>query len=346
MAVNGITIGKLYAGWIGSLGESARSNYSSNIKEFFQLMYNKSVDEVTEEDLASIRPHNVQTNYINELMKNCKNSTIKYKVKNIQQFMSKLNINRVYKDVNYAFINDVALSTTNLRDDSSRTRKMTKEDLEALKEWFVNDRYAEGRYSYKGKIYATLVDFMYVTGSRISASFKVKWTDIKQRKDDYGQLAYVIYIRDKGNKLEMFPITDEFHTQLKEVLYDGNDEVTIFNKISQRGFTNDIKQFAQELDLHEEDIFTPHSIRSLAITTYYGMNKDIVATKNFANHESIETTVGYIQDDNNFMTSGSYMLSSPEVTIDDISDLSKEELLSIIKGKEDIIHYIYNNKDK
>lgn len=343
--MNEITIGELFTGWVDSLGESAQSNYSNNIKEFFQMMYNKSVDEVTEDDLASIRPHDVQKNYINELMKNCKNSTIKYKVKNIQQFMSKLNINRVYKNVNYAFINDVALSTKHLRDDSSRTRKMTKEDFEALKEWFVNDRYAEGRYSYKGKIYATLVDFMYVTGSRISASFKVKWTDIKQRKDDYGQLAYVIYIRDKGNKLEMFPITDEFHTQLKENLYDGNDDVTIFNKISQRGFTNDIKKFAQELDLHEEDIFTPHSIRSLAITTYYSMNKDIVATKNFANHESIETTVGYIQDDNNFMMSGSYMLSSPEVTIDDISDLSKEELLNIIKDKKDIIHYIYSNKD-
>ena len=343
--MNEITIGELFTGWVDSLGESAQSNYSNNIKEFFQMMYNKSVDEVTEDDLASIRPHDVQKNYINELMKSCKNSTIKYKVKNIQQFMSKLNINRVYKNVNYAFINDVALSTKHLRDDSSRTRKMTKEDFEALKEWFVNDRYAEGRYSYKGKIYATLVDFMYVTGSRISASFKVKWTDIKQRKDDYGQLAYVIYIRDKGNKLEMFPITDEFHTQLKENLYDGNDDVTIFNKISQRGFTNDIKKFAQELDLHEEDIFTPHSIRSLAITTYYSMNKDIVATKNFANHESIETTVGYIQDDNNFMMSGSYMLSSPEVTIDDISDLSKEELLNIIKDKKDIIHYIYSNKD-
>lgn len=343
--MNEITIGELFIGWVDSLGESAQSNYSNNIKEFFQMMYNKSVDEVTEDDLASIRPHDVQKNYINELMKNCKNSTIKYKVKNIQQFMSKLNINRVYKNVNYAFINDVALSTKHLRDDSSRTRKMTKQDLEALKEWFVNDRYAEGRYSYKGKIYATLVDFMYVTGSRISASFKVKWTDIKQRKDDYGQLAYVIYIRDKGNKLEMFPITDEFHTQLKEILYDGNDEVTIFHEISQRGFTNDIKQFAKELDLHEEDIFTPHSIRSLAITTYYSMNKDIVATKNFANHESVETTVGYIQDDNNFMMSGSYMLSSPEVTIDDISDLSKEELLSIIKDKKDIIHYIYSNKE-
>ncbi len=122
--MNGITIGELYAGWIGNLGESARSNYSSNIKEFFQLMYNKSVDEVTEEDLASIRPHNVQTNYINVLMDSCKNSTIKYKIKNVQQFINRLNINRVYQNVNYAFINDVALSTTNLRDDSSRTRKI------------------------------------------------------------------------------------------------------------------------------------------------------------------------------------------------------------------------------
>ena len=344
--MNDITIGELFTGWMDNLGESARSNYSSNIKEFFQLMYNKSVDEVTEEDLTSIRPHDVQTNYINVLMDSCKNSTIKYKVKNVQQFINKLNINRVYQNVNYAFINDVALSTKNLKDDSSRTRKMTKEDLEALKKWFVNDRYAEGRYSYKGKIYATLVDFMFVTGSRISASFSVTWNDIKNRKDDYGQSAYVIYIKDKGDKLEMFPITDEFYHQLRDVLYDDDNNQAIFHNISQRGFTNDIKNFAEELDLHEEDIFTPHSIRSLAITTYYGMNKDIVATKNFANHESIETTVGYIQDDNNFMTSGSYMLSSPEVTIDDISELSKEDLLSIIKDKKDIIHYIYSNKDK
>lgn len=344
--MNEITIGELFTGWVDSLGESAQSNYSNNIKEFFQMMFGKDVSEVTEQDLSSIRPHDVRVKYINVLTNDCKNSTIKYKIKNVRQFINKLNVNRVYQDVNYAFISDVALSTRDLRDDSSRTRKMTKEDLESLKEWFVNERYAEGRHSYKGEIYATLVDFMFVTGSRISASFKVKWTDIKHRKDDYGQLAYVIYIKDKGNKLEMFPITDEFYNQLRDVLYDGNDDQTLFHNISQRGFTNDIKKFAEELDLHEEDIFTPHSIRSLAITTYYGMNKDIVATKNFANHESIETTVGYIQDDNNFMMSGSYMLSSPEVTIDDISELSKEELLNIIKDKKDIIHYIYSNKDK
>src|SRR5699024_11321405 len=105
----------------------------------------------------------VRVRYINVLMNDCKNSTIKYKVKNVKQFINKLNVNRVYQDVNYAFISDVALSTRSLRDDSSRTRKMTKEDLESLKEWFVNERYAEGRHSYKGKIYATLVDFMFVT---------------------------------------------------------------------------------------------------------------------------------------------------------------------------------------
>ena len=70
-----ITIGELFAGWVDSLGESAQSNYSNNIKEFFQMMFGKDVSEVTEQDLSSIRPHDVRVKYINVLTNDCKNST-------------------------------------------------------------------------------------------------------------------------------------------------------------------------------------------------------------------------------------------------------------------------------
>ena len=108
--------------------------------------------------------------------------------------------------------------------------------------------------------------------------------------------------------------------------------------MSQRNFTNDIKQFAELKGMR--DSFTPHSLRSLAITQVYETTKDIVKAKDFANHESIETTVNYIQRQNNLVDSGSYLLSSKPVTVDDISHLTKEQLLMIVGQRQDIMQYI------
>ena len=187
---------------------------------------------------------------------------------------------------------------------------------------------------------------MYITGSRISAVFNIKWTDIRQENYSTGkerQGVWTITTVDKGDKVSKYPITDSFYNKMRDVLYDGNDDDYVFKDVSQRNFSNDIKQFAEEMGI--EDSFTPHSLRSLAITqVYYNTGNDIHKAKEFANHESIETTIGYIQDTDNPLETGSYLLSSERITIDDIQYMSKEDLLEIISERQDMINYIYRNR--
>ena len=326
--------------WTKRLTPSVGQKYYSNVEEFCNLMFNKSVTEINEDDISSILPMTVEERYI-ETLKNreLQNSTIKYKLKNISQFFKKLSINRVYNNINYALIIDEALSHRALRDDSGKTQTMTIEDMEAFKEWLVQERYTSKRYSYKGRKSAMLVDTLYITGSRISAMFDITWNDIKQIKDDFGNKTWVIHIIGKGNKSAKYPITDVFYNKMRAELFDNSEDDLVFKDISQRNFNNDMVRFAEEMGVEES--FTPHSLRSLAITSVYKDTLDIHKTKEFANHDSVETTMGYIHDTNNFTETGSYLLSSERITIDDIAYMTKEQLLEIIGKRQDILNYVF-----
>lgn len=339
-----ITVQTVFNSWMNSLNETSKNKYNNNVQEFCKLVLNKRVEELVSEDLNNIVQVTVSDKYINELKdRELKNSTIRYKMKNVSQFFRKLQANRVFPDVNYDYIITSALSYRALKNDTERTKKMSFEDMEGFKDWLINDRYTSQRYAYKGKKSAMLVDLLYTTGTRISSAFDIKWTDIKDKKDTYGNRAYVIKLVGKGNKVATYPITDTFYNKLRGELFDGNEDDLLFKDVSQRNFNNDMAEFAKELDIEES--FTPHSLRALAITdVYHNTGGDIHKSKEFANHESIETTIGYIQDTDNFLETGSYLLSSETITIEDIEYMSKEELLNIIGKRQDVLNYIYRER--
>ena len=330
--------------WVSrARSSSAREKYSSHNKEFFDIMFNKNLSDVTASDLQELLPVNIDTKYKNVLkQRGQKDSTIKQKLKSVSQFMNKLSINRVFEGdgVDYNFIIKESLSTNDLKDDSGKYSDMTHEDMQELKDWLFEERYTSERYGWKAKYYSVLVDLLYVTGARLSATFKIKWSDIKYRKDKYNQYTHVIYVTDKGDKLNKYPITKEFYQYLLENL-DSENDTYLFERISQRGITNDMKQFCVEQGL-EDEAFSPHSLRRLGITTYYSRNKDIVKTARFASHESIETTMNYISEDNNSFESGSYILSGKTLERSDIEELTKEQLLEILSDRDEIMYTIYN----
>lgn len=331
--------------WINrSRSEATKSNYESNTKEFFDIFFNKDIKEITADDLMSIKPMDIDTKYKDVLKnKGMKDATIKYKIGIVSQFMNKLKINKVFDNVDFDYIIQESLNDSDLKNDSEKRKRMSKLQLKEFQEWLVNERYVTGRYSFKGEQYKVLSEVLYVTGARITAVFNIKWSDIKQHIDEFNQKAWIIHVYDKGNKHNQYPITYEFYEKLRNTFSENKE--FLFESLSQKGFTNDMSKFAELKGLQAE-AFTPHSLRRLAITSYYKLSNDIVKTANFASHESIETTYRYIDEENDFLSTGSYLLSGKEITIEDIQDLSKEELLNIISKKGDMINYIYINSKK
>jgi hypothetical protein len=99
-----------------------------------------------------------------------------------------------------------------------------------------------------------------------------------------------------------------------------------------------MKKFSKETGKN----ITPHSIKVGAGTYVYSITKDIVKTSRFLDHSSIETTMKYIRDNGNPNETGS-VIASREYDYSKLNDLTKEELLLIIKGREELKNVIYND---
>lgn len=177
---------------------------------------------------------------------------------------------------------------------------------------------------------------MFNTAVRLNATFNnIKWKNIKFESDSQGNQSYVVYAKDKGGKVNKKPISIDFYDKLKDVMYEGDDNALVFGAINKRSFSNYIKEFSEETGYE----FTPHSIKNGAGTKLWNMTHDPIKVKDFLDHESLETTMRYIREQNNFLESGSYILSS-STNLASINDLEYNDIMEIISDNPDIAYQI------
>lgn len=334
-----ITISDVFDNWIENCAsENTRSNYARVVPDFFKRVLFKPLPEVTKEDLESIKPLTVDKRYKQKLLKEgMKQSTVIYNLKIVSSFFGELEINDVFRDLNYLWIRKVVLSQKKLKDDTVYRKKVGSDELDQFKDWLVNDRFAQSvRYARKGIQYSLLVDFMWVTASRISAVFNVQWKDIKFEEDGTGQKGYTIYIHDKGGKINKKPISDEFYSKLTAHLKHDEENAKVFAGLSQRNFTNLMKEYCELFDKE----FTPHGIKKGAVTHLYNLTHDIVLAQRFADHEDPKTTIRYIQSDPSRSSQGSYILSN-DINYESLKELSREQLLELVLDRQDVSYQLY-----
>lgn len=327
-----MTIEKIFNNWIeGSNSNNTKKQYIRIIPQFFQMTSGKDLADLTEDDIQELSPVLIDTKYKKELLnEGKKNSTIINYLKIVSSFFRQLEINRLFPSLNYSWIKEVLLSSSRLKDDSETRKKMSVKNYQDFLEWLVNKPFSN-RYADKGVKYALVLEFMWVTASRIDATFNVKWEDISYEADGVGQYGYTVYVHDKGGKVNAKPISDEFYLKLESMLDCPEQNTKIFDGLSKQNFTKLTKEFCEV----SGNDFTPHSIKKGAVTHLYGITKDIVLTQRFADHEDPKTTFRYIQEDPDRTTQGSFILSS-DLDTSCINSLSKEELLGIIMSRKDL----------
>lgn len=313
--------------------------YDRAVRQFFITVFDKEIEEVTIDDLAEITQLMIDRKYKEVLYKRgMKNSTIAYYIGNVAAFFKQLDINRKNDGVNYDYIANIALDARELQVDGGKTPKMSKNDLEAFKSWLVNERFIEGKNAHLGAKYAMVADMLWVTGSRVTAIFNIRWIDFMYEEDSRGKFGYNLYVQDKGKKENRKPITSTFYGLVKERFYQGKDGDKVFGELSRQGFGKRLSEFGELVGKK----FSPHSIKVGSVSEVYYITKDIELTARFADHESLETTRGYIDVDNDRTNHGSYILSSNKIGLGDINQLSKEQLLGIIQGRHDFVQSIYH----
>ena len=236
-------INEVFNYWIeSSNSEGTKKAYGRIVPQFFQMLLGKDLQDVTKDDLESLVPLTVNKKYKEELSKSgIKNSTIINNLTVISGFFKQLEINKVFEGVNYAWIREVLLSTKRIKSDKEHRGNMSFKDYEDIKDWLSKYSFAE-RYAEKSEQYALLLEFMWVTASRISAVFNVRWSDIRYEEDGIGNYGYVVYVYDKGGKINKKPISTELYNRLKNSLFKEDVVSKVFSNLSQIGFTKLIKE--------------------------------------------------------------------------------------------------------
>lgn len=335
-------INEVFNYWIeSSNSESTKIAYSRAVPKFFKMLFNKELEDVTKEDIEGLVPLDVNKKYKEELLKDgVKNSTIINNLTIVSGFFKQMEINKVFDGINYMWIREVLLSTKRIKNDKQHRGNMSYNDYTSLKEWFANYPFS-ARYADKSEKYPLLLEFMWVTASRISAVFNTKWSDIRYDEDGNGVYGYVVYVNDKGGKINKKPISTDFYNRLKNVLFDGDGDTKIFHDLSQNSFTTLMREYCELMDKE----FTPHSIKRGSVTFLYSITHDLVLTQRFADHDDPKTTVGYIQSEPDHTRQGSYILSK-SINFDKLEELSKDDLMSIIKSQQDLSYRILSEAEK
>lgn len=334
-------IEEVYNYWIkSSVSENTKKSYRRVMPQFFSMMFDKEIKDITKEDIDSILPLSVAKKYKEPLsLAGNKNSTIIQNMSVVSSFFRQLEVNRVF-DVNYQWLKEACFNTKRIKNDQQHRGNMSYNDYQNVKTWLSQYEF-HVRYADKKDKYPLLLEFMWNTASRITAVFNLKWSDIKYEEDGLGNYGYTAYIHDKGGKVNKKALTNDFYNRLKDVLFQDSFDDKVFKDLSQIGFTGLMKEYCEISDKE----FTPHSIKRGSVTFLYSITHDLVLTQRFADHDDPKTTVGYIQAEEDRTKQGSYIISK-KFDFDKLNELSKDDLLNIINENKDLQYRMLMEAEK
>ena len=291
--------------------------YENRVREFFQFMFRKDVENVTVIDVKKIKPKDVESFVGSCLSKGNSNSTIQTKVRSVKSFFKELSRNGIRVNVD--------IFTVKLKNQTKHHDALyNMAEVEKLYE------FAKGRANFPDEQYL-YIKSLFITANRMESMLKLRWTDIK-KKFDYatGEPVWVVEVIDKGNKEISKPITEEFYNELLSLKMDDD---LIFKNISESTIRRTMKAFSRMLD-DGRDI-TIHGIKASALTIAYKMCKDINKVKQLGSHSSISTTEIYVREEESYTEQLSYLLGKT-IDFEKVNQLSHEELLAIVMNNEEI----------
>lgn len=290
--------------------KNTRDGYERAIRHFFKTMRNKKLEDLVEGDLIFSKPQ-IETYQVN--MKNSfKGTTVNTKMSALKKCYTKLE--------DYGF--DVKAS------------------------WFVLDRYDEhDKESYdpmtheeviraitlvaktrKGFEKGLLIRMAYATAFRRESLLELKWTDIINRDG-----VWFVKTIGKGNKLDHKKLSNDLYDELmkQKELIGGEKIFQLTKKTVQKmmDYIRDNMDFSERVITFHS--FKKSSVNEVALITNY----DLKSMQQQGNHANITTTL------NDYMAKKNLddlviVDINYHVPVEKFDDLSKEELVNLIKDAD------------
>lgn len=316
---NGINVKELIEMYLNSKNdEKTVRNYSTHVRDFFKLTKGKDIEELIEKDLE-IR-HADFDKFISSLKEEGKsNSTINAKLTAIRGLFKFLSSRK--KDIGFT----VEINTDIFKDmQKVKTLDNYHGDLEYDEVFLLSDL---AKQEEKQPLLKSLfILFSLRTAFRKDEVLSVRWDDFILMPNG----TYFLEVEGKYGAKHRRNITPEFHKELENA---KEDETYVF-PIDPTELQRTKDRLCELANIPKKRKIVLHSIRGAAITRHYEIHKDIVATKEYANHKSVETTLHYIKKRN--YGYDDIVTMTETIENNDLSTLSHEELLNLIKNNKDL----------
>lgn len=300
--------------------ENTSKNYNTWVREFFGIVLGKELEFVTISDIQGIRNVDVQK-YISILLDDGRNkeTSVKPKLYSVKSFFKALKKNNI--DINPSVLE------TSLKGVTEHHAAMV--GIEEVEKFFEHMK-CEKEYPTEKYLLSKL---LIVTGNRLSATLAMTWGDIVDKIDvETGSAVKVVRVLDKGKKVNLKAISNEFYNELSQGLRNKKDESEKIFTITDSRFRCAVKRFNKKYGTK----LKPHSLKASAVTLGFIMEKDINKSKQHGSHASIRTTEIYVRSEDKLKEQLSFKMDKlfERVQESEIDKLSKEELLSIVKSDE------------
>jgi integrase len=286
------------------------ANYRVHINAFFKYR-KKDIKFLTVEDMQIDKK--VIENYIVHL-KNSKEdystSTIKGRIDALRALYKHLYSEKMVEDLR-CFETRVYKK---LKVKNEEIDAFTSDEIKQMAQMALEEKcFAESKHSFL-KLAAQ-------TGYRKGDLLSLTWNDFACYED------YVlVYVRNPKSGI---PYANKIsHEMYNEILKLKEDKETVFN-FSEKTVERMIENFIDELAVKDGRILSFHSIRKFAITNFYSITKDFVATQTFANHADPSTTRKYIRHVDDYGLIGIF---AEEQDTKELDDISNDELRLLINS--------------
>lgn len=293
--------------------ESTANEYERDIRQFFMTMKGKKVETLTVDDLV-FKNEDIES-YKNHLAQSFAVSTIARKISSVKKLYGKLEAN------DYP-VKEAWFKVDKLKGEGNSYGVLTWEQVQDMMKLVLEE--------VKGDVKEILLETAVITCFRQNTLLNLTWRNV-EKIDGVWVLCAEDEAIGKGKKVSRKPITDEMYEKLVKVKENyGSNKLFPLEK---KTVTKTMKRLREKLGL--EDDITFHSLKKCGINEAYELTGgDIMAVAEQGDHASFGTTMKYYMQKKKKYSEMVGLQIGKEVDLSPLENLSKEELLELIKNSD------------
>lgn len=290
--------------------EKTAQAYEADFRQFCKIALGKELEYLKDEDLAI--DTEIICKYQDLLCEKYKGTSVNRKMSAIKSIFEYLAIDN--KNIRMEVFNAVET----LPKFTNHYGVLEKEEVDQMIEL--------AKELPNGEEKSALIWLAFQTGIRLNALLNLKWEDIKRIQN-----VWVVTVYDKGNKYDEKPIPDALYARLSAFRGDGEKVFNMTPKTAERT----IKTLCERMGIDADRNITFHSLKKAGINYILDITGDIDLAAKFGNHKTIQTTYeSYANRKKDYAEMPSYTIGQ-EIDTSALDNLTKEQLLEIIRSCKD-----------